>query len=144
MNVALSRAKHHLIIVGSLRFLTEAVRGVDPDAENEDLSFLSPPYDVVMCCEVLEHVNDPPAALASLDSLGAKRLILSVPHEPFFMLSNLARGKNVTRFGNDPEHLHHWTKASFKRLLGSRFDVLALDTSYPWIVALCESRQARS
>lgn len=41
MNVALSRAKSQLIIVGSLSFLREAVRGVNPDAEDHDLSFLT-------------------------------------------------------------------------------------------------------
>jgi hypothetical protein len=41
MNVALSRAKTQLIIVGSLAFLREAVRGVNPDAEEHDLSFLT-------------------------------------------------------------------------------------------------------
>jgi hypothetical protein len=35
MNVALSRAKAQLILVGSLGFLREAVRGVNPDAENQ-------------------------------------------------------------------------------------------------------------
>jgi len=108
----------------------------------EDLSFLSPPYDLVMCCEVLEHVHDPALALEKLDSLGAPRLILSVPHEPFFMLSNLARGKNITRFGNDPEHIQHWTKAGFQRFVEQRLDVLHIETSYPWIIALCASRRA--
>ena len=41
MNVALSRAKSHLIVVGSLAFLREAVRGVNPDHETHDLSFLT-------------------------------------------------------------------------------------------------------
>jgi len=41
MNVALSRAKSQLIIVGSLAFLREAVRGVNPDAESHDLAFLT-------------------------------------------------------------------------------------------------------
>ncbi|TNC45041.1 DNA helicase [Rubellimicrobium rubrum] len=41
MNVALSRAKFKLIIVGSLAFLQEAVRGVNPDAGAHDLSFLT-------------------------------------------------------------------------------------------------------
>jgi hypothetical protein len=47
MNVALSRAKSQLIIVGSLSFLREAVRGVNPDAENHDLSFLTEMADVI-------------------------------------------------------------------------------------------------
>ncbi len=47
MNVALSRAKSHLILVGSLAFLREAVRGVNPDAETHDLSFLSDMVDAI-------------------------------------------------------------------------------------------------
>ena len=47
MNVALSRAKHQLIIVGSLSFLREAVRGVNPDAEEHDLSFLTVIVDTI-------------------------------------------------------------------------------------------------
>jgi AAA domain len=41
MNVALSRAKSQLVLVGSLSFLEEAVRGVNPDSESHDLSFLT-------------------------------------------------------------------------------------------------------
>jgi hypothetical protein len=41
MNVALSRAKSKLVIVGSLTFLREAVRGVNPDEDDHDLSFLT-------------------------------------------------------------------------------------------------------
>ena len=40
MNVAMSRAKSKLIIVGSLAFLKEAVRAVNPDAGEHDLSFI--------------------------------------------------------------------------------------------------------
>jgi len=47
MNVALSRAKSQLILVGSLAFLREAVRGVNPDAESHDLSFLTEMIDAV-------------------------------------------------------------------------------------------------
>lgn len=105
-----------------------------------DLASLSPPYDLVLCCEVLEHLPDPEKGLDHLLSLGARRLILTVPHEPFFMLSNLARAKNVTRFGNDPEHVNHWGKRSFRTMLETRFDVLEMETSYPWLLSLCAPR----
>jgi 2-polyprenyl-3-methyl-5-hydroxy-6-metoxy-1,4-benzoquinol methylase len=97
-------------------------------------------YDLVMCCEVMEHLDDPTRALDAMLSLRPKRLLLSVPHEPFFMLSNLARGKNVTRFGNDPEHVNHWGRGSFRALLDTRLDVLRLTTSYPWLLALTAPR----
>lgn len=41
MNVALSRAKSKLVVVGSLSFLNEAVRGVNPDEGEHDLSFIT-------------------------------------------------------------------------------------------------------
>ncbi len=105
-----------------------------------DLGSLAPPYDLVMCCEVMEHLPDPEKGLDQLVSLGARRYIITVPHEPLFMLSNLARGKNVSRWGNDPEHVNHWGKSSFKELLSSRLDVISLETSYPWLLALCAPR----
>jgi superfamily I DNA and/or RNA helicase len=47
MNVALSRAKSQLVIVGSLSFLKEAVRGVNPDAKDHSLSFLTDITDTI-------------------------------------------------------------------------------------------------
>ena len=57
------------------------------------------------------------------------------------MLSNLLRGKNVTRFGNDIEHVNHWGTSSFRKLLEQRFDVLELTTAYPWMLALVQPRR---
>jgi hypothetical protein len=47
MNVALSRAKSQLIVVGSLTFLEEAVKGVNPDEEKHALSFLTKVVDTI-------------------------------------------------------------------------------------------------
>lgn len=57
MNVALSRAKRQLVIVGSLRFLEEAVRGPNPKGELDELSFLR---DIVHTLRALanEHRDD--------------------------------------------------------------------------------------
>ena len=71
---------------------------------------------------------------------GRVEAVLTVPHEPYFRLSNLASGANVTRWGNDPEHVQHFGPRSFRALLSTRFDVLMLDTSYPWILALAAPR----
>lgn len=105
-----------------------------------ELDGLAGPFDLVICAEVLEHLDTPERALDAMLAKKPRRLLLSVPHEPFFMLSNLARGKNVARFGNDPEHVNHWGTASFRRLLETRLDVLRLTTSYPWILALTAPR----
>ncbi len=97
-------------------------------------------YDLILCAEVLEHLDSPGRALDEMLALKPRRLLLSVPHEPLFMLSNLARLKNVARLGNDPEHVNHWAPRSFRRLLETRLDVLRVTTSYPWILALAAPR----
>jgi hypothetical protein len=51
------------------------------------------------------------------------------------MLSNLAMGKNVTRLGNDIEHVNHFTVSSFRRLLTRQLELSRVTTSYPWILA---------
>lgn len=49
--------------------------------------------DWVVCCEVLEHLEDPEAALAALKRAVKNYAILSVPREPLWRILNLARGK---------------------------------------------------
>lgn len=105
-----------------------------------ELTALPGRYDLVICVEVLEHLDDPLRAIDQMSRLGPRRLLLSVPHEPFFRLSNLARGKNLRRLGDDPGHIQHWGRRSFQRLLESRLDLLRLTTSYPWILTLARPR----
>jgi 2-polyprenyl-3-methyl-5-hydroxy-6-metoxy-1,4-benzoquinol methylase len=100
-----------------------------------DLSALPGGYDLIICAEVLEHVDEPERALEQIVRLAPKRVILTVPHEPWFMLSNLAMGKNITRLGNDIEHVNHFTVSSFRRLLARKLELSSVTTSYPWILA---------
>ena len=100
-----------------------------------DLSALPGGYDLIICAEVLEHVDDPQRALEQIQKLRPERVILTVPHEPWFMLSNLAMGKNLTRLGTDIEHVNHFTVSSFRRLLARQLELSTVTTSYPWILA---------
>lgn len=104
------------------------------------LGELPGPFDLVICAEVLEHVDEPERGLEQLLAQRPKQLILTVPHEPWFMLSNLARGKNLRRLGNDVEHVNHFTVRSFTRFLGTRCVVEEVTTSYPWILARARPR----
>ncbi len=56
-------------------------------------------YDLVLVLEVLEHVHDYNRALESLDMLDFKRMIISVPDEPWFSLSNFMAGEKNRKFG---------------------------------------------
>jgi hypothetical protein len=94
------------------------------------------PHDLILCIEVLEHLDAPERAVDSIANARPRRAVVTVPHEPFFRLSNLAAGKNVRRFGNDPEHIQQFRPRSLRTLLERRFEVLALRGSYPWLLAL--------
>jgi 2-polyprenyl-3-methyl-5-hydroxy-6-metoxy-1,4-benzoquinol methylase len=123
----------------------ERVRRLFPEIEVAqgsayDLTSRPRGCDLVICAEVLEHLETPTLALEQIRLLRPKRVLLSVPHEPFFMLGNLARLQNVTRLGNDPEHVNHWGRRSFRTLITPYFDVIRLTTSFPWILALATPR----
>lgn len=105
-----------------------------------DLRELGRNYDLVICAEVLEHLDDPERGLGALVRVARERLIVTVPHEPWFQLSNLARGQNLTRLGNDVEHVQHFTRRSFRRLLERELVLDELVTSYPWLLALGRPR----
>ncbi len=74
-------------------------------------------YDIVLCTEVLEHLQDPDQAIRVLQNVAIQACIITVPHEPFFCLGNFLSLKNVSRFGNPEDHINHWTTASFQKYM---------------------------
>ena len=93
--------------------------------------------ELIVCCEVLEHLEDPERALDVLASLARPWLIASVPREPLFRALNLARGSWVSDLGNTPGHLNHWSKREFVRFLTRRFEVVEVRSPTPWSMVLC-------
>lgn len=106
-------------------------------ADISRLPYASASFDLVLCLEVLEHLVEPLPALEELRRVTGRRCLISVPNEPFFMLSNFLRGKNVRAWGNDPEHVHLWTAGQFRHLVGRYFDVERIWRPYPWVLAEC-------
>ena len=100
------------------------------------LPFGNRSFDLVLCLQVLEHLSSPEEALSELLRVSRAFCLLSVPHEPFFRLANLLRGKNIRRLGNDVEHLHNWSKGSFLRLMHPYLEIIAVKTSFPWLIVL--------
>ena len=101
------------------------------------IPYTSASFDLVLCLEVLEHVREPIPALEELRRVSSRHCLISVPNEPFFMISNLLRGKNVRAWGNDPEHLHRWTAPQFLGMVGRWFEVERVAYPFPWVIALC-------
>ena len=96
--------------------------------------------ELVVCCEVLEHLERPEDALRALQRVARGHLIVSVPREPVWRLLNMARGKYLARLGNTPGHVQHWSTSAFLRLVRGYFDVVEVRTPLPWTMALCRPR----
>jgi hypothetical protein len=105
------------------------------DLEPEDSASL------ILCCEVLEHLEFPDKALEILSRTADPFLIASVPLEPLWRVLNTLRGKYWSGWGNTPGHLQHWSKRKFINFLESRFDLIKIETPFPWTMALCRTRK---
>lgn len=113
------------------------------DLRVADLYALQAPDDaaeLVVCCEVLEHVPDPERALAKLSKLARPHLVLSVPREPLWRILNTMRGRYLGSLGNTPGHLQHFSSASFVELVSRFVEVEEIRTPLPWTMLHCRSR----
>ena len=96
-------------------------------------------FDLVVCSEVLEHLKYPERALEEVVRVSNKYCLLSVPNEPLFMISNFLRGKNLSRWGNDVEHINHWSSKNFKNFVKRKgVKNIILKNSFPWTIILGE------
>lgn len=93
--------------------------------------------DLVVCCEVLEHLVDPTRALQVLRVITGSHLILSVPQEPVWRMLNVLRGKYWSERGNTPGHIQHWSKQGFIRFVADYFQVTEIQSPLPWTMLLC-------
>lgn len=102
-------------------------------------------FDLVVCTEVLEHLDDPQKALSEVLRVSKKYILFSVPNEPFFMGSNFLRGKNLKNWGNNPEHINHWTIFSFLGFLKKEnIKIKKVKLPFPWIMVLVEKYSTSS
>ncbi len=104
----------------------------------ENIPFDNNSFEVVVCCEVLEHLPDPEKALQELKRVGKKYFILSVPNEPWFSLANFLRGKNISRWGCDPEHIQKWSTKAFSELVNKELKIIKIQQSFPWTIVLAK------
>lgn len=109
-------------------------------ASVESLPFETGAFDLVVACEILEHVVRPHEALAEIERVTNSYVLVSVPREPIWRLLNLLRGTYISRWGNTPGHINHWSCQEFIRLLESHLTVLRIKTPLPWTMALCQKR----
>ncbi|NYU10669.1 methyltransferase type 11 [Enterobacteriaceae bacterium CCUG 67584] len=115
--------------------------GLDPDVFSAksiyDLRPETDRADLIVCCEVMEHLEDPDRAMKVLQTLVKHYLIVSVPREPVWCALNMARGKYLKDFGNTPGHIQHWSKRAFVTFTREYFKVIEVSSPFPWTMLLC-------
>jgi len=107
----------------------------------ESLAAMTERFDLVVCSEVLEHLDTPDAAVRLLAARTKGLALLTVPWEPWFQAANFARGKYLRSFGNHPEHVQRWSRGGFVRLLEPAFALLHAESLFPWSLCLARPRQ---
>lgn len=100
--------------------------------------------DLVVCCEVLEHIDDPDTGLLRLAEKAAPYAIISVPREPIWRILNFIRGTYMMEFGNSPGHIQHWSQKSFIQFVEQQFEIVCIKAPLPWTVLLVKSKQYKN
>lgn len=109
-------------------------------ADLYSLPFKDSSFDLVLCCEVFQHLKDPKKALKELHRVAKQYVIFSVPNEPLFKTANFMRGKHVLNFGDDASHLNHWSGDSFEEFVSKYFTVFTRKQPFPWTILVGEKR----
>ena len=91
-------------------------------------------FDLVIASQVLEHLYRPDLYLRRLCEFAPRHVLLTVPHEPFFRLANLLRGRDVLRWGNHPEHVQHWSRRGFARFVSEFIEIEKIDACFPFLM----------
>lgn len=109
-------------------------------ADIYNLPFSDNEFPLVLCLEVLEHLDKPKQALAEIKRVTSNYAILSVPWEPWFSLGSLWRGKYLKTGGKHPEHINFWSKKKFSELISQYFDMVKATQSFPWLLVVVKKR----
>ncbi|WP_230777212.1 class I SAM-dependent methyltransferase [Roseiconus lacunae] len=105
-------------------------------AAAESLPFGDSFADLVVGCEVIEHLHEPAIAIAEISRVSSKFALLSVPWEPMWRILNCARGKYWSSLGNTPGHLQHFSREEIRKLVANHFDVIEERKPFPWTMLL--------
>lgn len=102
--------------------------------------FDHPPFDLVIASQVLEHLPEPGLYIPKLLSLSKGLMLCTVPNEPYFRLVNLARGRDLLRLGDHPEHVNHWNAHEFRAFLEPYCETLNLEQPFPFLLYVGRAR----
>ncbi len=102
-----------------------------------DLPLPDGAFDLVIACELLEHLERPRSALQEFRRVSRGLCLFSVPWEPTWRILNLTRGAYWKDWGNTPGHINHWSRNGFLNFLKPHFSTVTIHPCWTWTFALC-------
>ncbi|MCD6533977.1 MAG: class I SAM-dependent methyltransferase [Deltaproteobacteria bacterium] len=104
------------------------------------LSKKSKSIDLLVCLEVLEHLENPQKALEELARVATKYVLISTPREPLWSWLNICRGKYISNFGNTPSHIQRWSSNGLAKEVAPWFELFSMRKPLPWSVLLLKPK----
>jgi ubiquinone/menaquinone biosynthesis C-methylase UbiE len=101
-----------------------------------ELPYSENSFDLVVCSEVLEHLEHPQSGLAEIARVAEKGVLLSAPWEPVWRVLNLIRGKYIGDLGNTPGHIQHFSRKGLINLVQTHLKIAKKRTPLPWTILL--------
>lgn len=102
------------------------------------------PYDLVVACEVFEHLEDPERALEAVVAASRQWVVVTVPREPLWRVLNVVRGRYLRDLGNTEGHVQHWSRRQILAFLSTRLDIVDTRAPLPWTQVLARVRKPAS
>ena len=96
--------------------------------------------ELVVCCEVMEHLHEPQKGLERIAALASPYCLFSVPREPLWRILNMLRGAYLNDLANTPGHVQHWSKRSFEIFISPLFEIIETAIPFPWTFLLCRTK----
>lgn len=116
-----------------------------PDRDFQVTSIYDAPslgsWDLVVACEVFEHLDEPERALDAVADASRSHVLITVPREPLWRMLNMARGQYWPAWGNTDGHVQHWSRGSLLRFLSRRLEIVDTRTPLPWTQVLARVRR---
>jgi ubiquinone/menaquinone biosynthesis C-methylase UbiE len=107
-------------------------------ANGEHLPFRKSSFDLILACEVLEHVDNPNKVLSEIQRVTKKYSLVTVPWEPIWKVLNIVRMKYLENYGNTPGHIHNWSKKNIEKLVRNFFAIEKSKVVFPWTFILAK------
>lgn len=107
-------------------------------ADIYSLPFKVNTFDLVICCDVLQKLENPKKALSELQRVAHRYVILAVPNAPMLQLASFMRGENLLQLGKNKKSVSNWTGEGFEAFAESKFAIFTNKRPFPWTVLVGE------